>query len=144
MTDGEYAFGPSDPATLGAIRDVFVRHEPLVVEAAFDSALDPTTLAVDLAEGFAAAGRFDVRWSTRDFYSFHYTEPDLDFRFDYHPNPHSPPKHFHPPPDAATDAVPSCITVEQAERVTLAVCQCWRRGIERDDPAAVNAAEDPP
>lgn len=143
---GEYdGFGPPDGASLVAIRDTFERYEPLVESTGFDSTFDPQVLIITVAVGFEEPGRFDVRWSTTDSYGFHYTEDDLDFRFDNHPNPHSPREHFHPPPAASTeDAEPSCIEVELAERVTLAVIQCWRSALESDDLSRLNAAENPP
>lgn len=132
MADGNEGFGPPDRVSLIAVRDTFERHEPLAETTTFDSALDPQLLSVELSAGFDEPGRFDVPWSVTDSYCFHYSEPDLDFRFDNHPNPHSPRKHFHPPPDAA-GAEPSCIEVELAERVTLAVLQCWRSAWENND-----------
>lgn len=143
MAEEYSGFGPPDRASLAAIRDTFERHEPLVEAATLDSPLDPQLLAVELSVGFGEPGRFDVRWSVTDCYCFHYSEDELDFRFDNHPNPHSPRKHFHPPPDA-DNAEPSCIDVELAERVTLAVIQCWRNAWENDDRSLLNIAENPP
>lgn len=142
MTENE-GFGPSDRPSLIAIRDTFEYNEPLVGTITFDSALDPQLLSIELSAGFDEPGRFDVRWSATDSYCFHYSEPHLDFRFDNHPNPHSPRKHFHPPPDAE-GAEPSCIEVELAERVTLAAIQCWREAWEHGDLSLLNIAESPP
>lgn len=140
MVEEREGFGPPDRASLIAVRDTFCRHEPLVESMAFDSPLDPQLFAVELSAGFDEPGRFDVRWSVTDSHCFHYSEPELDFRFDNHPNPHSPRKHFHPPPDAES-AEPSCIEVELAERMTLAVIQCWRKAWENDDPSLLNTVE---
>lgn len=136
------AFGPSDESTLGAVRDVFARHEPLVMSMEFDSDLNPQKLLVRLSDGFTEPGRFDIRWSVTDNYAFHYSEPELDFRYDKHPNPHSPLKHFHPPSDSGVKQ--SCIEVELAELVTLAVLHCWREAWENDDLSRLNTAENPP
>lgn len=136
-------FGPPDLPSLVAVRDTFERHEPLVDGSTFDDSIDPYRLTIGLSAGFEDAGRFDVRWSVTDCYSFHYAEPGLDFRFDAHSNPHSPREHFHPPPDAER-VEPSCIEVELPELVALAVIQEWRRGWEADDPSLLNDGENPP
>lgn len=142
--DPSEPFGPLDLGALRHVRSVLDDAEPLVESTGFDDPVDPRLLQVRLADGFEADGRFDVRFSDRGYYSLHYTEPGLDARFDYHPNPHSPEKHFHPPPDAATPAEPSCIRVVRPELVALAVVECWRTALDRGDPLALNAAEDPP
>ncbi len=139
------AFGPIDSAALSHLRTLFEETEPLVEETEFDNPLAPTCLHVRLVDGFSSPGRFDVHFSEYDYYSVHYTEPTLDCRFDFHPNPHSSEKHFHPPSDAPSrSAVPSCIEVERAELVGLAVVQCWRRAFDQDDPALLNKASNPP
>ncbi|MCH7660055.1 MAG: hypothetical protein IH933_05570 [Euryarchaeota archaeon] len=150
------------------------QYEPFASEYSFDSSENPTTLSITLSDGFHGPERFDIRWSRRGYYSFHYREPDadLDFRFDRHPNPHndgcrpfpviadphrrspessdnrpyhSPEKHFHPPPDAArADAEPSCIEVELPDLVALAVVKAWRHGYESEDMGIVNTIENPP
>lgn len=145
--DEHGTFGPIDPDALHRIRDVFVRHEPLVETADVDSPVRPTTLSVTVTAGFDSPGRFDVRWSRHEFYSYHYQEPDdgIGFRFDRHPNPHSPEKHFHPPPDASREAAePSCIEVELPDVVTLAVLEAWRHALDHGDVAFVNRLDDPP
>ena len=146
-TGRTHEFGPPDLPSLVAVRDTFERHEPLVDESKLDDPIDPYRLAIRLLDGFGEPGRFDVRWSTTDCYSFHYTESGLDFRFDAHPNPHSPREHFHPP-DGLAERVeriePSCIAVELPELVTLAVLQEWRRAWEADDPSLLNRGDDPP
>ena len=70
-----------------------------------------------MGEGFGSnpSGRFDIVWTERDCYNFHYIETDgVDFRFDRHPEPNVPQKHFHEPPDANTSVL-SCIEVEQSK-----------------------------
>ncbi|SFR97323.1 hypothetical protein SAMN05216559_1832 [Halomicrobium zhouii] len=57
----------------------------------------------------------------------------FNYRYDYHPRPDCPEKHFHEPPAADHDAVLSCIEVEQVQLVTLAVLQCWRDAVESGD-----------
>jgi hypothetical protein len=139
------AFGPIDSTALTHIRTLFCETEPLVNETEFDDPIAPTVLHVHLTTGFGSSGRFDIRWSEYDYYSIHYTEPDLDWRFDRHPNPHSLEKHFHPPPNAPSkSAVRSCIEVERPELVALAVSQCWRDALETDDPSILNDADNPP
>jgi hypothetical protein len=140
-------FGSIDPDALFRIREVFWRHEPLVETAEIDSPARPSVLSVTLAVGFDSPGRFDIRWSHREYYSFHYQESENGpaFRFDRHPNPHSPETHFHPPPDASTDgAEPSCIEVAIPDLVTLAVLEAWRHALDREDVSLVNALDDPP
>lgn len=142
----QQGFGPVDLTALRRIRDVFDRHEPLVVDNEL-ATIQPETLTITLSEGFTAPGRFDIRWSERGYYSFHYREHDgeLEFRFDRHPNPHSPEKHFHPPPDASTEnADSSCIEVELPELVALAVLQVWRGALDAGDVSMVNTVENPP
>lgn len=73
-----------------------------------------------------------MEWTTKNCYSLHYTEGDFDYRYDRHPHPDAPEKHFHPPPDAS-DAVPSCIEVETADLVTMAVLQLWRDALASGD-----------
>lgn len=138
-------FGPIDRTKLAHIRTLFDETEPLVARTVYDDSVNPRRLHIYLTTGFDAKGRFDVRWSDRNHYSFHYTELNLDFRFDSHPNPHSPLAHFHPPPAASSHtAVRSCIEVERAELVALAVIQRWRAALEQDDPSCLNEGDNPP
>jgi hypothetical protein len=139
--------GPIDYEALQRIRDIVLEHEPLVSQVDLDERLDPRPeLNVTVGEGFGSSpsGRFDIVWTERDCYSFHYTEPEgIDFRFDCHPEANAPPKHFHEPPGADT-RVPSCIEVEQVEVATRAVLKCWRAALDRDDPTLVNTLSNPP
>lgn len=127
--------GDPDFEVLRRVRTRAETYEPMVADAEYDDSLNPETLSLHLSEGFTAeAGRFDVQWTTENCYSFHYTEPGLDFRYDRHPHRHpdAPEKHFHPPPDA-DDAVASCVEVEAADLVTMAVLQLWRDALDADD-----------
>lgn len=136
------AFGRTDLAALSNVRTLLVETEPLVSSTGYDDPLNPRSLRVELAEGIQAPGRFDVRWSERGYYSIHYAEPELDFRFDNHPNPHSPAKHVHLLPDAV-DTEPSCIRVERPELVALAVLERWRAVLD-GEYAALNDGSNPP
>ena len=139
--------GPVDYDALQQIRDIFLTIEPLVTHHNLSGRLDPQPeLNITVSEGFGASpsGRFDIVWTERDCYNFHYTETDgVDFRFDRHPEPNVPEKHFHEPPNANTRA-PSCIDVEQVEVVTRGVLKCWRTALERDDASLVNTQSNPP
>lgn len=142
------AFGAVDAGALREIRALFVEIEPLVDAAAFDDPLNPTSLTLELADGVgeASTARFDVRWSGTDNYAFHYTDSaDHDFRFDCHPKPDAPTRHFHPPPAADSRPVePSCITVTELPLVTRAVAQCWRYAYDGGVFDGINDATNPP
>jgi len=127
--------GSPDLKRLQTARTVATEYEPLVSEATFDSALDPQTLQLSVDAGIRTeTGRFDVTWTEKGYYKYHYTEGEaLDYRYDRHPRPDAPEKHFHEPPDASHDAVPSCIEVEVVPLVTLAVLQLWRDTVESGD-----------
>jgi hypothetical protein len=145
--EGSERFGAIDPEALYRIREVFWRQEPLVETAEIDSPARPSTLSVTLDGGFESPGRFDFRRSQHEYYSFHYQESGdgSAFRFDRHPNPHSPEKRFHRPPNAATDAAePSCIEVVLPDLVALAVLEAWRHALDCDDLSFVNSIENPP
>ncbi|QSX01011.1 hypothetical protein [Haloterrigena alkaliphila] len=140
--------GAPDVGGMEIVRDVFLRGDPLVTEVEFDSVLSPREIRLTLDDGIgdADSARIDVTWYTSGAYSFHDTDSeDANWRFDRHPNPHSPEKHFHAPPDArAHDAEPSCITVEEPRLVALAVLKLWRRAYETESLAHLNTAENPP
>ncbi|MUV89687.1 hypothetical protein GJ629_07080 [Halapricum sp. CBA1109] len=139
--------GPIDYEALQRIRDIFLEHEPLVTDQKLGERLDPQlelNITVDDGFGDSPSGRFDIVWTERDCYNFHYTEPDgIDFRFDRHPEPHAPEKHVHEPP-AADTREPSCIEVEHVDIVARAVLHCWRTAYNRDDPSVVNSQSNPP
>ncbi|WP_311172577.1 hypothetical protein [Halobellus ordinarius] len=141
-------FGPIDAGALREIRDLFVEREPFVVEAELDDPLNPQTLSIEFADGIndATAARFDVRWSVTGHYAFHYTDNDSrDFRFDCHPKPDAPTRHFHTPPDAPTHPVePSCIEVTELPIVAQAVLDRWRAAYEEGTHRRLNDAENPP
>jgi hypothetical protein len=147
-TDIEGDVGPIDDVALDQIRSVFTRIDGLVESAGFDSRLDPTKLEIRLADGIGAATwcRFDVRWFQRGYYSFHHTdERDVDFRYDYHPKPDAPERHFHRPPEAGSDDVErSCITATDPMIVARAVHSLWRRAYESNSLSHLNTAENPP
>lgn len=143
-TDYGGDFGGVDVRALKDIRNIWIDLEPLVEETGYDDPLDPTALRISLSEGILAeTGRFDVRWSRLSYYSFHYTEPGLDARFDRHPKPDAPETHFHEPPDAGT-VVESCIRHEVLPLVTRAVVKCWRQAHDTGEPARLNELENPP
>lgn len=147
-SDQSEMFGPIDAGALREIRDLFVEMEPLVETASLDAPLDPQTLSVELSDGIGAAStaRIDVRWSLTGNYAVHYTDDrDRNFRFDCHPKPDAPRRHFHPPPDAPSRPVdPSCITVPELSLVTRAVLQRWRDAYDHGTVAGINDAENPP
>lgn len=140
--------GPPDPTVMQEIRDRFLEHEPLVESAGFDSVLHPRELIVSFEDGIGPADRcrMEVTWFQSGAYRFHYVDDGgVNWRFGRHPNPHSPEKHFHEPPDAAsTTAVESCVRVEEPKLVALAVLKLWRRAYERSDFGILNDADDPP
>lgn len=142
------AFGPIDAGALREIRDLFVELEPLVETASLDDPLNPQTLSVALSDGVgdASAARLDLRWSVAGNYAAHYTDDrDRNFRFDCHPKPDAPTRHFHPPPDAPSRPVePSCITVSEVTLVTRAVLHRWRDAYDRGTFEGVNEAKNPP
>lgn len=141
-------FGPIDAGALREMRDLFVDMEPLVETATLDDPFDPQTLLVELSDGVgeASTARFDVRWSLTDNYAVHYTDDrDRNFRFDCHPKPDAPSRHFHPPPDAPSRPVgSSCITVPELPLVTRAVLQRWRYAYSQGTFEGINDAENPP
>ena len=141
-------FEPIDAGALREIRDLVVNHEPLVEEASLGDPLNPQTLSVDLSDGVGAAStaRIGIRWSLAGNYAAHYTDTQgRDFRFDCHPKPDAPTRHFHPPPDAPSRPVePSCVTVREAPLVTRAVLQRWRYAYTNGTFEGLNDAENPP
>jgi hypothetical protein len=150
MTEGDRAgeFGPIYLPALRRIRSLWIELEPLVEDTRYDDPVSPTELQLELGDGLAAAetARIDVQWSELDMYSFHYVDDeDTNWRFDRHPNTHSPERHFHPPStDAASTAEPSCIRVEEVSLVTRAVHAMWRAAYESDDLERLNAMSNPP
>lgn len=128
--------GAPDPELLARVRTVAERYEPLVTTTAFDNPVDPQMVHLQLSDGIHAdSSRFDVTWTTKRYYRYHYTEgDDFNYRYDCHPRLDMPDTHFHEPPHAAhDDAVDSCIQVQTVRLVTLAVLQLWRDTVETDD-----------
>lgn len=140
--------GAPDAADMQTIRDLFLQEEPIVEDAVFDSVLAPRELRIQFADGIGEATwcRLDVTWYTSDAYRFHYVdETDINWRFDRHPNDHSPEKHFHEPPAAVSKtALQSCIRVEEPRLVARAVLNLWRRAYETDSMTELNIAQNPP
>lgn len=141
-------FGPIDAGALREIRDLFVEHEPLVQTASLDDPLNPQTLSISLSDGVgtASTARIDVRWSLTGNYAAHYTDDrDRNFRFDCHPKPDAPRRHFHPPPNAPSRPVDqSCIAVSEIGLVTRAILQRWRYAYVHETFDGINDAENPP
>lgn len=150
MTGADRAgeFGAVYLPALRRIRNLWVNLEPLVVDTGYDDPVDPTELRIELADGLldAQTARLDVQWSVLDNYSFHYVDSaDVNWRFDCHPNTHSPDRHFHPPPSARTAAAePSCIRVAEVSLVTRAVYKLWRAAYESGDLERLNGTSNPP
>jgi hypothetical protein len=141
-------FGAISLPALRRIRNLWVDLESLVTDTGYDDSIDPTELSIELADGLGDAdtARFDIQWSVLDNYSFHYVDSaGVNWRFDRHPNPHSPEAHFHPPPDAPTaTAEPSFIRVEEVSLVTRAVIAMWRAAYESGDRERLNSLSNPP
>lgn len=127
--------GAPDPDLMARAGAVAEEYEPLVTHLEFDDPLDPGLVRFHLSEGFhGPRGRFDVTWTDRGYYRYHYTEgSQFNYRYDRHPRQDLPDEHFHEPPEAGHDAVPSCIDVTSVRLVTLAVLTLWRDAIEADD-----------
>lgn len=141
-------FGPIYLPALQRIRDLWVELEPLVETTSYDDIVSPTELRIELVDGIGAAetARFDIQWSQLDMYTFHYVDSEhRNWRFDRHPNTHSPEKHFHPPPNGATaSAEPSCIEVTEVSLVTRAVHASWRVAYDYADESRLNCLSNPP
>jgi hypothetical protein len=142
------SFGPADPAALAAIRNTILDAEPLVTASGYDDPFDPNVLRIRLSDGIGGADwtRFDIRFSETDHYNIHHTNAaEVDFRWDRHPNTHSPLAHFHEPPNAGTEPAPaSCIEVVEPTLVARAVVKLWRRAYESGELRGLNAGQNPP
>ena len=128
--------GAPDPDLMARVRTVAGDYEPLVTSTEFDNELNPEAIHLYLDDGIeTGSGRFDVTWTTKGYYRYHYTEgEDFNYRYDCHPRIELPNTHFHEPPHAGhDDAVPSCIEVQTVRLVTLAVLQLWRDTVETGD-----------
>lgn len=150
MSDDDRAgeFGPIYLPALQRIRNLWLDLEPLVETTSYDDPVSPTELHIEFSDGLgtADAAQFDIQWSELEMYSFHYVDTeDVNWRFDYHPNTHSPEIHFHPPPGASTaTADPSCIDVTEVSLVTRAVHAMWRAAYDHDDLSRLNSLSNPP
>ena len=150
MNDDDRAgeFGPIYLPALQRIRTLWLELEPLVEETRYDGVAAPTELQISLSDGLgdAESARLDIQWSELGMYSFHYVDgDDINWRFDRHPNTHSPEIHFHPPPEAATRAAgPSCIDVAEVSLVTRSVHMMWRIAYEENDLSGLNSVSNPP
>lgn len=143
--------GPVDVIALEQLCTVFASADGLVDASEtgiLPSLLDPTHLQVRYSDGIGAAdwARLEIRWSAKGYYNVHHVDSEgVYFRFDYHPKPDAPERHFHPPPDAPThDVEPSCIIVSEPQRVGRAVHMLWRRAYDREDLSVLNEATNPP
>lgn len=145
--------GPSDRPTLLAIRDLFNSEEPLAT-AAVDDILNPDIVTVQYSDGLLAAewSRIDIQWTTRDDYTYHYTDAaDVNVRWGKHPHNgdyvHVPGlEHYHPPPDASSnpsDVEDSCINQRPETLVTRAVITLWRTAYHAQSLAPLNAGKNP-
>lgn len=141
-------FGTIYLPALQRIRTLWMDLEPLVTETGYDNPVEPTELRIELTDGLgdADSARFDIQWSDLNNYSFHYVDSaDVNWRFDRHPNTHSPNRHFHPPSDAgAADAESSCIHVGEVSLVTRAVHNLWRVAYDSQDLDRLNSLSNPP
>jgi hypothetical protein len=66
----------------------------------------PTELQISFTDGLgdAESAQLDIQWSELRMYWFHYVDSDdVNWRFDRHPNTHSPEIHFYPPARGCND-----------------------------------------
>lgn len=147
-TDRVGKFGTIYVPALQRIHNLWIRLEPLVVDSGYDDPVEPTELWINLPGGLvdATSARLDIQWSELNNYSFHYVDSaEVNWRFDPYPKTHSPTRHFHPPPDAATaDAQPSCGTIDEVSLVTRAVHKLWRSAYESRARERPNSISNPP
>jgi len=141
-------FGPIYLPALQRIRDLWIELEPLVDETSYDDVVAPTELRITLSDGLgdATSARFDIQWSELGMYSFHYVDSDdVNWRFDRHPNTHSPEIHFHPPPRGRDDGRRAVLyRRDRVSLVTRAVHAVWRAAYEVDTLDRLNSAPNPP
>jgi hypothetical protein len=128
--------------------------EPLA-RAELDDYLNPLVLNVALDDGLCEAdeAKIEIQWTTRDDYTFHYTDTEaVNLRWGKHPHGGdyvhvSGLAHYHPPPDASSDpdeVEESCITPSPEELVTRAVLKLWRVAYHTDSYEPLNAGQNPP
>ncbi|WP_139328980.1 hypothetical protein [Haladaptatus litoreus] len=105
-------------------RTVAQEYEPLITDSEFDNALNPETLHLYVEDGITTdEGRFDITWTDKHYYRYHYTEGGLT--------------------GTHGDAVPSCIKVTAVRLVTLAVLQLWRDAVDAGDPTHLQQPNPP-
>lgn len=140
--DGE--LGTLDVVAMDEIRAAFTGLDGLIDSVGFQDLVDPQMVQVHFSDGIGDATwcRLDVRWYRLGYYSIHHTDSTgRDFRWDYHPKTSAPERHFHPPPDAASDdARRSCLTADQPPVVARAVHKLWRRAYDTGDTTRLNSA----
>lgn len=148
--DVESDVGPLDADAMEQIREQFFELDGLVDRTAsgLDSVLDPDLLVIAFDDGIGDADwcRFDVKWYRTGYYNFHHVDgADVCFRFDYHPKPGAPERHYHPAPTApSSEPEESCISVTEPRHVARAVHKLWRRAYETGALATLNTASNPP
>ncbi len=154
-TDEPHALrGAIDRPALITTRDLIDEVEPLA-SATLDEFLNPTALEVSLEDGLrgAESARLDIRWTTGDDYSFHYTDSrGINCRWDSHPHGGNYVRaaglgQFHPPPEASsdpTDVEASCIVQSPERLVTRAVLKLWRTAYHADSFDPLNTGSNPP
>jgi hypothetical protein len=139
--DGE--LGTLDVVAMDELRSAFRGLDGLIEAAGFQDPADPSVVHVYFQDGIGDATdcRFDIRWYRRGYYSIHHTDSiDRNFRWDFHPKVGGPDKHFHPPPDAPSQAVePSCLTADQPPVVARVVHNLWRRAYDNGETSQLNS-----
>lgn len=144
--------GSTDRGALIDFRDVFNRQEPLA-DGELDDFFDPDELRITLSDGVGAAesAHLDIVWTTENDYNIHYADTqEKNLRWDVHPNdfPHPPgEKHFHPPPDASSDAnvvEDSCIAVPDVVLVARAAHKLWRYAYDQESFESINDVSNSP
>lgn len=107
--------GPLDVPTLEVLAQRAATH-PLVSKWEFrPDTISPRVLEIRLdGTQYPSAVneiRVDVRWFVGGDYTVHYLEVRKDgtwqCRWDRHPKPEAPRKHYHPPPEASSTVEPS-------------------------------------
>lgn len=140
--------GKPDVDVMTDVRNLYLAEEPLVVDYSWNDPVDRRELHVHFSAGIGDVdrSRLDVTWYTSGAHKFHYVDEEgRNWRFDRHPNDHSPEKHFHEPPHAdSRTAAPSCISVEEPGLVARAVLKLWRRAVATDSFDQLNNARNPP
>ena len=154
QTESHSLRGPVDRSALLAIRGLFNGNEPLAT-ATLDDFLNPRALEVQYDDGLQSAerSRIDVQWTTRNDYKYHYTDSEeVNLRWGRHPHNGDYVQvpgleHYHPPPDASSDASTveeSCIKQRPETLVTRAVIKLWRTCYRSASLDPLNSRSNPP